>query len=244
MAYDVRDNCQTSKKFEITGGERKVSAFDQLPIIEDPEESRCPCLLLLDVSYSMGTEGRIEQLNRGIKQFADELGNDSLASKRVEIAIVTFGGTVEIQQDFVSARDFRPEELEVSGATPMGEAINVCLDLLETRKKIYKNSGVTYYRPWVFVLTDGGPTDDWQGAAARMKNGEDAKKFTVFGIGVSGADLNVLQALSSRKPAPLNGTKFAEFFSWLSSSLATASASEPGAKVDLADSSDWMSADV
>lgn len=116
-----------------------MGVFDQLPIIEDPEEARCPCLLLLDVSSSMSGQ-RIEELNRGIKQFAVELGNDSLASKRVEIGIVTFGADVAIHSDFVSARDFRPEDLGTSGLTPMGHAILTGLDMLEERKAAYRVS--------------------------------------------------------------------------------------------------------
>ena len=218
-----------------------MGAFDQLPIIEDPEEARCPCLLLLDVSGSMSGPS-IEQLNKGIRQFAVELGNNALASKRVELAVVTFGGAAEVRQDFVSARDFRPEELVATGGTPMGDAINKGLDLLDARKKVYRANGVTYYRPWVFLITDGGPDSGWEPSAKRLINAEKNKSVTTFCVGVAGANFEVLKEFGQRKPVQLQGLKFAEFFTWLSSSLATASASEPGLKVEMADPSDWMSA--
>ncbi len=69
-------------------------------------EPRCPCILLLDVSGSMS--GRpINELNAGLVTFRDELLADSLALKRVELGIVTFG-PVHVEQPFTSAANFFP----------------------------------------------------------------------------------------------------------------------------------------
>lgn len=222
-----------------------MSAFDQLPIIEDPEEARCPCLLLLDVSGSM-SGSRINQLNHGIKQFAVELGNDSLASKRVEIGIVTFGSDVRIHSEFVSARDFRPEDLAAGGLTAMGQAILLGLNMLEERKAAYKKNGVTFYRPWIFLITDGGPTDsdkpEWAEAVEKIRRGEGGKKFALFCVGVEGADFARLREVSVREPLQLKGLKFHELFVWLSSSLASVSRSNPGDEVPLQNPLGWGTA--
>lgn len=223
-----------------------MSVFDQLPIIEDPEEARCPCLLLLDVSSSMSTSSRIDELNRGIKQFAVELGNDSLASKRVEIGIVTFGAEVKIHSDFVSARDFRPDDLSANGLTPMGQAIMAGLDMLETRKAAYRANGVSIYRPWIFLITDGEPTDAdqpyWTDAVKRISKGEKEKKFALFCVGVEGADFARLREVSVREPLQLKGLKFRELFAWLSDSLASVSRSNPGDEVPLKNPAGWGTA--
>ena len=223
-----------------------MSVFDQVPIIDDPEEARCPCLLLLDVSSSMSSGGRIQELNRGIKQFAVELGNDVLASKRVEVGIVTFGGDVAVHSEFVSARDFRPQDLETSGLTPMGTAILTGLDLLDGRKAAYRKNGIAYHRPWIFLITDGGPTDadkpQWADAVARIRQGERDKKFALFCVGVEGADFGRLREVSVRDPLQLRGLKFHELFVWLSSSLASVSKSNPGDEVPLQNPSGWGTA--
>ena len=219
--------------------------FTQIPIIEDPEKARCPCLLLLDVSFSM--EGApINQLNQGIKQFAVELSNDQLASKRVKVGIVTFGSHVRVHTDFVVARDFRPEQLDANGLTPLCQAVQTGIGLLDQRKAAYNKSGAAYYRPWIFLITDGAPTDAdpqrWRKTVKMLKEGEQNKKFSFFALGVEGADQELLQQLSERQVLRLKGLKFAQFFQWLSSSLADVSRSSPGDEVPLRNPWGWATA--
>jgi uncharacterized protein YegL len=130
---------------------------------ENPEP-RLPCVLLLDVSGSMQGDP-IAQLNAGLATYKDELAADALASKRVEVAVVTFGGQVQTVCDFTTAEAFHPPTLDAGGETPMGAAIRDGLDMLQRRKELYKAQGIGYFRPWVFLITDGAPTDEWRPAA-------------------------------------------------------------------------------
>lgn len=194
-------------------------------------EPRCPCVLLLDTSGSMGGEP-IELLNAGIRQFEEELKADALASKRVEVCLYTFGPVKKVV-DFVGAGAFSAPTLKADGLTPIGEAIDKALDALEARKDAYKQNGIAYYRPWIFLLTDGEPTDDTAAAAARLKEAEAKKSVAFFAVGVEDADMDALSKLSVRTPIKLAGLQFKELFSWLSTSLQGVSRSQVGEAVKL-----------
>lgn len=203
----------------------------------DNPEPRCPCILILDVSGSMSGKP-ITELNEGLMTFKDELASDSLAMKRVEVAIVTFG-PVNVECAFTGASMFHPPQLRSQGDTPMGAAIERALDMVRDRKNDYRANGISYYRPWVFLITDGGPTDAWQAAANAVRAGEDSKAFAFFAIGVKGANMDILRQISVREPLSLDGLKFRELFSWLSSSLRSVSRSTPGTDVALTPPSGW-----
>lgn len=195
-------------------------------------EQRVPCVLVLDISGSMAGNS-IAELNAGLVTYRDELVADSLASKRVEVAIVTFGGRVETVCDFVTAENFYPPTLAPQGDTPMGAAITTAIEMVRQRKETYRSNGITYLRPWIFLITDGGPTDSWKAAADGVKNGESNKAFSFYAVGVEGARFDVLSQISVKEPLKLKGLRFRDLFQWLSASQHSLSRSSPGDSVPL-----------
>ena len=209
------------------------NAFSSVEFAENPEP-RVPCVLLVDTSTSMQGP-RIAELNAGLEIYKEELLSDPLAAKRVEVAIVTFGGRVTRLIEFVTATQFEPPKLQTIGGTPMGEAIRIALDMIEERKNVYRDHGIAYYRPWAFLITDGEPTDHWKPIVSRVHKGEQQKSFCFFAVAVEGANMDVLDEICVRKPLWLQGMKFREMFSWLSNSQQAVSRSSPGEEVPLAD---------
>lgn len=201
--------------------------------------ARVPVCLCLDTSGSMAGMP-IDELNEGVRLFYEAIREDETALYSAEVSIVTFGGyDAQCIVDFASL-EVQPNvpTLTANGMTPMGEAVNMGLDLLEQRKAEYKDRGVDYYQPWLVLMTDGGPNGDPAELSRAINRTVDAvnqRKLTVFPIGIgSDADMDVLAQFSpKRSPVKLQGLKFREFFAWLSKSVSKTSQSTPGESVKL-----------
>ena len=212
-------------------------SFDDLEFAENPEP-RCPVVLLLDTSGSMAGNP-ISELNQGLQKFWEEVSSDSLAAKRVEVAIVTFG-PVKIQQDFATLTNCTPPSCKADGVTPIGEAVVKGCGLLQERKRLYKQNGIAYFKPWIILITDGAPTDEISDAIDAVTLGVKQNALSFFCVGVSNADMNVLSRLSpNREPLRLKGLQFSEFFLWLSASVSSVSQSNPGDIVPLQSPKGW-----
>ena len=205
----------------------------------DNPEPRCPLVLVLDTSGSMAGEP-IQELNEGLAVLAQDLAADDLASQRVEVAIVTFG-PVELVQDFVVADQFEAPRLTPTGVTPLGAAVERAIDMVTARKEDYKAAGIAYFRPWIFLITDGAPTDKWADAKKRVHQGEADRAFSFFAVGVADADFTVLNELSPKPALALQGLAFRELFQWLSQSQRQVSSSRPGDQVELPPADSWAS---
>ena len=212
-----------------------MSDLEQVPFsnvgFADNPEPRCPCILLLDTSVSMAG-AKISQLNTGLQYFAEQLKADSMAMKRVEVAVVTFG-PVQTVQPFVTADSFIAPALNTTGNTPIGAAIQNAIAMLNERKIAYRTNGVGFYRPWIFLITDGASTDSVSAAITAVHEGEKSKSFMFYAVGVDDADFDELRKITVREPLKLRGLSFRELFAWLSNSLGSVSRSQPGEAVSL-----------
>lgn len=194
----------------------------------DNPEPRCPVILVLDTSDSMKGDP-ISELNAGLASFKYHVEEDPLASLRVEVGIVTFGGEAEVLQPFKTVDLFTAPKLTAKGNTPLGHALEMGLTLLEERKVQYKSAGIPYYRPWLFLITDGAPTDGmlWYEAALRAHEADSQGKLSLYTIAVRGADMKILSQIapSHRPPFQLKDLRFRELFHWLSASVRMVSTS-------------------
>lgn len=197
---------------------------------DDNPDPRVAVALLLDTSSSM-SGAPIDALNAGYELFIQEVSNDPLAKKRAEVTVITFGGTAQIAVPFSEGRDLTPTRFHASGGTPLGAALQLAMSELEAQKAAYRAAGLEYYRPWLFVITDGAPTDGptFAQVAPEVNKAEQGKHMSVFSVMVGeGASATELAKLSSvRPPVPLKGLSFVELFSWLSASLSQVSMSDP-----------------
>jgi uncharacterized protein YegL len=196
----------------------------------DNPTPRIACVLLLDTSGSMFGEP-IDHLNEGLKKFSEYILEDPVARKSAELLVISFGGQVYEDPNFVEAQHFKPPTLVASGSTPIAQAIVKALDALTQQKALYRREGIEYFRPWLIVMSDGAPTDaqtEVDAAVAALDEAQRRKGVTVFPIGIGPqADMAFLSRLGAEaKPAKrdaLHLTNFDGFFQWLKESLTAVS---------------------
>ena len=232
QSRDIPDSNQTPQSTA------DIPLQDMVEFADNPEP-RCPCVIVLNNCDWQSAES-LAALNKGIQTFKRELKNDPLASLRVEPAIVMYGwGEADIYEDFKTVDNFNPERLESLYSGWGGSAdgpIGIALDMIEDRKSKYRDSGISYYRPWMLhIAACGGCVDmssiqsDWQ----RLNRAERDKKVAFFAVDVGGLGKELLAPGQIRAPLPLKGLAFDELFLWLSSSMSRVSSSRPGDEVQL-----------
>lgn len=208
--------------------ELKQSSFNEVPGggISAPGEPHMACVLLLDTSGSMYGDA-IDSLNRAINDFKEQTSIDELAQKRVDIAIIEFNDTARVVQDFTPLSQMQSVTLSASGCTAMGAGINLAIDKVKERNRFYNSMGTPCFKPWIFMITDGAPTDDIESARQRIID-EESKgthgKLKFWAVGVPGYSKETLTSLTKRCIA-LNEANFNGIFNWLSESMVTISVS-------------------
>lgn len=228
-----------------------MSDFFEDDFLDNPTQ-RIPICLCLDTSGSMRGKP-IEELNEGVKLFYDSLKEDEVATYSAEICIVTFGNKeepwVRCVSDFSDLSKQRSvPTLSAGGQTPMGDAVNLALDLLEKRKEQYKNSGIDYYQPWLVIMTDGRPggdktSDSVSRAQERTTMLANEKKLVVMPVWIGKEStidgMETLQKFSPKNSVKrLAGLNFKAFFKWLSSSVSGISQSNCK-KFNLPSTNEW-----
>lgn len=208
----------------------------ETPRIAALSEPHLACVLLLDTSGSMAG-APIDSLNRAIEDFKQKTSMDELAQKRVDIAVIEFNDHANVVHDFAPISQMEHIELTAGGCTAMGEGINLAIDKLKERNRFYASMGTPCFKPWIFMITDGAPTDDITVAAQRIAEEEKKGshgKLKFFALGVPGYDVDTLRQLTHRVMA-LTDTDFSGIFNWMSESMVAISVSRVGEEPKLTD---------
>ena len=161
-----------------------------------PQVMVCLCV---DSSYSMIQEGRMNKVNQGIQQFIDDCLENDYVKDSIDLCIVSFGKTKpEVLQHFdnVSKVHFTP--IKPSGGTPLGKAIQLCLDEINKRVEYFNQVGTPLYKPWLIIMSDDESDDDISDVARKIqqmiRNGD--LKTKCIDISMKSKKLSGLKLLS------------------------------------------------
>lgn len=199
---------------------------------------RLPVYLLLDCSGSMLGEP-IEAVKQGVKTLLSELRSDPQALETAYLSVITFDSSARQTVPLTELMQFDEPELEAGGATALGEALQVLMDSVsnEVRKTSEDQKGD--WKPLVFILTDGSPTDigTFDQVAPKLK---DMKAANIIACGAgSNVETSYLKEITDNvlMMNSLSPGDLAQFFKWVSGSILMSSKSldsKPGVAIELA----------
>lgn len=202
-----------------------------------------PIIVLADTSGSMAVDGKIEALNKGLKDMIASFSSESRLRAEIQVSVITFGGSqAELNLPLTPAhqlQSFTP--LVAEGMTPLGGALSLAGQIIEDATRVYT--------PVVVLVSDGYPNDDWEVPFARLINGERSSKATRFAMAIGAdADEQMLRDFANDPEAPLfraeNARDIHRFFRAVSMSVSARSQSAtPNQSTPLlipsADDQDW-----
>lgn len=204
----------------------------------DSGQQRLVCVLLLDTSASMD-EG---QLKEGIRQFFQALKEDPYATARVEVCIITFDDEARITLPCKSVPELFMPDISCGGMTAMHQAVDLALEQIEVRKAQYKKVGVDYFRPWLFLLTDGYANDADNGAFQRLVEAQAGAHVTAFPVAIGNAtdDETLHQLREDHMIFRLDEKNVVKLFNYLSNSVTAASRSKPGDRMAMPNPTEYQ----
>jgi uncharacterized protein YegL len=169
-------------------------------------------------------------VNEGVQLLYRELNDDPQVVEMVHISIITFAGQAD-QYPLEPIYQSQPPTLIASGSTMMGDAFNLLVESIENDLRLNTETQHGDYRPLVFLLTDGGPTDNYLDPLNRLKALRGSRRPTIVALGCgSGADVQMLHEVTDNVFLMHNVSvdTLKGFFQWLSGSITQSSHSVGG----------------
>ncbi len=183
---------------------------------------RLPVYLLLDTSGSMHGEP-IEAVKNGVEILISSLRQDPYALETAYLSIITFDTQARQLMPLTEIAMFQPPQLQATGTTQLGEALALLAEKIdvEVQKTTHDTRGD--WKPLVFIMTDGAPTDDWTKGFAKLKQ---AKTGMVIACAAGhNADTSILKQITEVvvELATADSNTIKAFFKWVSASISTGS---------------------
>lgn len=183
---------------------------------------RLPVYLLLDTSGSMSGEP-IEAVKNGVQVMISSLRQNPQAIETAFISVITFDSVAQQVIPLTDLASFQMVDIRATGTTSLGEALKLVANKMDTEVAKTTTEQKGDWKPLVFIMTDGIPTDDWQSGLNEFKKRKTA--FTVACAAGSGADTGILKQITENVVSldTADSQSIGKFFLWVTASIGVTS---------------------
>jgi uncharacterized protein YegL len=190
---------------------------------------RLPVYLVLDTSGSMSGEP-IQAVKNGVQMLVSALRQDPQALETAFLSVITFESTAHELVPLTDLPSFQAPNITATGVTAMGEALSLVAECAKRDVILASATQKADWRPMVFLMSDGVPTDDFEKGLARFKQ---EKWGAVVACAVNDADVNILKRIAPESVVQLDTSDSASmsaFFKWVTASIGLSSKSVQSGK--------------
>jgi Uncharacterized protein encoded in toxicity protection region of plasmid R478, contains von Willebrand factor (vWF) domain len=183
---------------------------------------RLPVYLLLDTSGSMTGEP-IEAVKNGVQMMISSLRQNPQAIETAFLSVITFDTTAQQIIPLTDLASFQMIDLKATGVTALGEALRLVAFKIETEVAKTTTEQKGDWKPLVFIMTDGIPTDNWESGLNEFKKAKTA--FTVACAAGGGADTAILKQITDNVVSldTADSSSIGKFFQWVTASIGVTS---------------------
>ncbi|MDR2763730.1 MAG: VWA domain-containing protein [Tannerella sp.] len=183
---------------------------------------RLPVYLVLDTSGSMMGEP-IAAVETGVQTLVSALRQDPYALETAYLSVITFDSNAKQVVPLTELTAFQMPSIQANGLTSLGDALKLLANKIDSEvvKTTAEQKGD--WKPLVFIMTDGGPTDTWQKGLTEFKKRKTG--MVVACAAGQGADTNVLKQITECvvQLDTADSSTIKAFFKWVSASVSTGS---------------------
>jgi uncharacterized protein YegL len=165
----------------------------------------------------------IEAVKNGVQMMISSLRQNPQAIETAFLSVITFDSTAQQIIPLTDLASFQMVDIKATGVTALGEALKLVAHKIDTEVAKTTTEQKGDWKPLVFIMTDGIPTDDWQSGLNEFKKSKVA--FTVACAAGSGADANILKQITDNVVSldTADSASIGKFFQWVTASIGVSS---------------------